>query len=72
MSGLLQHLWEALGFSTVTELMEYAAQNKLFQNSISPSNYLSEFDRVVVSNSKCTKSVSALLHSLLWGSMRDA
>ena len=40
--------------------MEYAAQNKLFQNS--PSNYLSEFDRVVVSNGKCTKSFSALLH----------
>ena len=59
---LLQHLWEALRFSTVTELMEYAAQNKLFQNSFSATNYSSEFDRVVVSNGKCTKSVSALLH----------
>ena len=31
-------------------------------NICAVSNYLSEFDRVVVSNGKCTKSVSALLH----------
>ena len=66
---LRERLWESRKLlllksePAATAVFQSTFRILLWTNNLcAVSNYLSEFDRVVVSNDKCTKSVSALLH----------